>query len=132
MIKAPMSVGAVDIEVEEAARLIKEHKIGGCRFWRATAGGVITMLDLIGAFLTHAEPDPDRLAPGSLPQRTNPGPGGGRQDHQRCRRQDPQSGPGTRTGATGRAYYFRLERCDLGPIVEALNKAGIKVLEVIP
>ena len=52
MIKAPISVGA-DTGVEEAARLIKEHKIGGMPVLEGDRlVGVITMLDLIGAFLT--------------------------------------------------------------------------------
>ena len=131
MIKAPISVGA-DTGVEEAARLIKEHKIGGMPVLEGDRlVGVITMLDLIGAFLTmlslirnssrldlSIEDKPEALeaaakiikdAGGKLLNLAL-GPARGHQ----------------------RAYYFRLEKCDLGPIVEALNKAGIKVLEVIP
>jgi len=131
MIKAPISV-AGDTEVEEAARLIKEHKIGGMPVLEGDRlVGVITMLDLIGAFLTmlslirnssrldlSIEDKPEALeaaakiikdAGGKLLNLAL-GPARGHQ----------------------RAYYFRLEKCDLGPIVEALNKAGIKVLEVIP
>ena len=52
MIKAPLSVTA-DTGVEEAARLIMEHKIGGMPVLDGDRlVGVITMLDVIGAFLT--------------------------------------------------------------------------------
>ncbi len=131
MIKAPISVSA-DVGIEEAARLIKEHKIGGMPVLEGERlVGVITMLDLIGAFLTmlslirnssrldlSIEDKPEALeAAAKIIKETGGkilnlalGPARGHQ----------------------RAYYFRLEKCDLGPMVEALNKAGIKVLEVIP
>jgi acetoin utilization protein AcuB len=131
MIKAPISVGA-DTGIEEAARLIKEHKIGGMPVLEGDRlVGVITMLDLIGAFLTmlslirnssrldlSIEDKPAALEAaakiikdaGGKILNLALGPARGHQ----------------------RAYYFRLEKCDLGPIVEALNKEGIKVLEVIP
>src|SRR5512135_2900035 len=52
MIKAPLSVTA-DTGVEEAARLIREHKIGGMPVLEGDRlVGVLTMLDVIGAFLT--------------------------------------------------------------------------------
>ena len=131
MIKAPISVSA-DMGIEEAARLIKEHKIGGMPVLEGERlVGVITMLDLIGAFLTmlslirnssrldlSIEDKPEALEAaakiikdaGGKILNLALGPARGHQ----------------------RAYYFRLEKCDLGPMVEALNKAGIKVLEVIP
>ncbi len=131
MIKAPISVTA-DMGVEEAARLIKEHKIGGMPVLEGDKlVGVITMLDLIGAFLTmlslirgssrldlSLEDKPAALEAaaqiikdaGGKILNLSLGPIKGHQ----------------------RAYYFRLEQCDLDPIVAALKKAGVKVLEVIP
>jgi len=51
MVQAPISVTA-DTEVEEAARLIHEHKIGGMPVMEGDKlVGVITMLDLISAFI---------------------------------------------------------------------------------
>ena len=131
MIKAPISVSA-DTGIEEAARLIKEHKIGGMPVLEGERlVGVITMLDLIGAFLTmlglirnstrldlSIEDKPEAL--------------------EAAAKIIKEAGGKILTLALGparghkRAYYFRLEKCDLGPMVEALNKAGIKVLEVIP
>ena len=131
MIKAPISVGA-DTEVEEAARLIKEHKIGGMPVLDGDRlVGVITMLDVIGAFLTLLslirnssrldlliEDKPEALDAAAKIIKDAGG-----------KILNLALGP-----ARGhkRAYYFRLEKCDLGPIVAALNQADLKVLEVIP
>ena len=52
MVKAPLTV-TPDTEVEEAARLIHEHKIGGMPVMEGDKlVGVITMLDLISAFIS--------------------------------------------------------------------------------
>ncbi len=131
MIKAPISVSA-DMGIEEAARLIKEHKIGGMPVLEGDKlVGVITMLDVIGAFLTMLslirnssrldlliEDKPEALEAAAKIIKEAGG-----------RILNLALGP-----ARGhqRAYYFRLEKCDLDPIVAALNKSGIKVLEVIP
>jgi len=131
MIKAPISVSA-DMGIEEAARLIKEHKIGGMPVLEGgRLVGVITMLDLIGAFLTmlslirnssrldlSIEDKPEALEAAAKIIKEAGG-------------KILNLGLGPARGHK-RAYYFRLEKCDLGPMVEALNKAGIKVLEVIP
>lgn len=131
MIKAPISVGA-DTGVEEAARLIMEHKIGGMPVLEGDRlVGVITMLDLIGAFLTmlslirnssrldlSLENRPEALEAAAKIIKNAGG-----------KILNLAMGP---SRGNKRAYYFRLERCDLGPIVEALNKAGIKVVDVIP
>ncbi len=130
MIKAPISVGA-DTEVEEAARLIKEHKIGGLPVLEGDRlVGVITMLDLIGAFLTMLSliRNSSRL---DLSLKDKP------EALEAAAKIIKDAGGKILNLALGpdrghqRAYYFRLEKCDLGPIVEALNKKGIKVLEVI-
>ena len=131
MIKAPLSVAA-DTGVEEAARLIKEHKIGGMPVLDGERlVGVITMLDVIGAFLTllslirHSsrldlslEDKPEALDAATKIIKKAGG-----------KILNLALGP---VKGHKRAYYFRLEKCDLSPIVAALNKADIKVLEVIP
>jgi acetoin utilization protein AcuB len=131
MIKAPISVSA-DMGIEEAARLIKEHKIGGLPVLEGNRlVGVITMLDLIGAFLTMLSliRSSSRL---DLSIEDNP------EALEAAAKVIKDAGGKILNLALGpdrgyqRAYYFRLEKCDLGPIVEALNKEGIKVLEVIP
>ena len=131
MIKAPLSV-TTDTGVEEAARLIMEHKIGGMPVMDGDRlVGMITMLDVIGAFLTllslirHSS----RL---DLSLEATP------EALETATRIIKDAGGKILNLALGpdrghrRAYYFRLEKCDLGPIVETLNKEGIKVLEVIP
>ncbi len=130
MIQGPISVGA-DTGVEEAARLIKEHKIGGMPVMEGEhLVGVITMLDLIGAFLTmlsliRSSSRLDLLIedkPEALEAAT---------------RTINQAGGKILNVALGpakgqkRAFYFRLEKCDLGPIAAALEKEGVKVQEMI-
>jgi len=131
MIKAPLSVTA-DTSVEEAARLIMEHKIGGMPVLDGDRlVGVLTMLDVIGAFLTllslirHSsrldlslEDKPEALETATKIIKDAGG-----------KILNVALGP---TEGHQRAYYFRLEKCDLDPIVQALNKEGLKVLDVIP
>ncbi len=131
MIKAPLSVTA-DTGVEEAARLIMEHKIGGMPVLDGDRlVGVITMLDVIGAFLTllslirHSsrldlslENKPEALEAATKIIQDAGG-----------KILNLAQGP---TKGHQRAYYVRLEKCDLDPIVKALEQEGIKVQDVIP
>lgn len=131
MVRAPISVRP-DTGVEEAARLVKEHKIGGMPVLDGDRlVGVVTMLDVIGAFLTLLslirsssrldlllEDQPEAMeAAGRIINQA-----GGKLINVAL---------GTPKGQK-RGYYFRLEKCELGPIVAALEKAGVKVLDVIP
>jgi len=131
MVRAPISVSP-DTGVEEAARLVKEHKIGGMPVLDGDRlVGVVTMLDVIGAFLTllslirsssrldlllEDQPEAMEAASKIINQ------AGGKLINVAL---------GTPKGPK-RAYYFRLEKCELGPIAAALEKAGLKVLDVIP
>jgi acetoin utilization protein AcuB len=131
MIKAPISVTA-DTRVEEAARLIMEHKVGGLPVLEGERlVGVITMMDLIGAFLTllsllrtssrldlSLEDTPEAMETATLIIKNAGG-------------KILNLALGPRRGSK-RAYYFRLEKCDIKPIVNALEKENIKVLDVIP
>ncbi len=131
MIKAPISV-TPESNVEEAARLIMEHKIGGMPVLDGDRlKGVITMMDVIGAFLTllslirHSsrldlslEDKPEALEAASKIIKEAGG-----------KILNVAMGP---TKGKKRAYYFRLEKCDLNPIVQALEKGGLKVQEIIP
>jgi len=131
MVKDPVKVSP-DTSVEEAARLIHENKIGGMPVMEGERlVGVITMLDLISAFLTMLsllrsssrldvllEDKPEvleevtRLIKGAGGKVINVALGpakGGKQ-----------------------AYYFRLNKCDLAPIVAALKKQGHQVVDFIP
>lgn len=131
MIKAPLSITA-DTGVEEAARLIMEHKIGGMPVLDGDRlVGVITMLDVIGAFLTllslirHSsrldlslEDNAEALEAATKIIKEAGG-----------KILNLAMGP---TKGHKRAYYFRLEKCDLDPIVKALGKEGLKVQDIIP
>jgi acetoin utilization protein AcuB len=131
MVQAPLSV-TPDTDVEEAARLIHEHKIGGIPVVEhERLMGVLTMHDLIGAFISMLgllksssrldlllENRPDALdaaaklikAAGGKVINVALGP--------------PQ--------ADKRPYYFRLEKTDLDPIAESLKQQGYVVLDAIP
>jgi len=131
MLQAPITVTA-DTSVEEAARLVHDHKIGGMPVMEGERlVGVITMLDLISAFISMLgllrsssrldlllEDRPEVLeAASSLVTQA-----GGKIINVAL-------GP-TRDGK--RSYYFRLSKCDLNPIIEKLKKHGHEVLDFIP
>lgn len=131
MVQAPIAV-TPDTSIEEAARLIYEHKIGGMPVMEGDRlVGVITMMDLISAFLSmlgllRSSSRLDLLLedqPGVLEaaSRLVTEAGG--------KIINVALGP-TRNGK--RSYYFRLNKCDLAPIIEALEKHGHQVLDFIP
>jgi acetoin utilization protein AcuB len=131
MVQAPLSV-TPDTEVEEAARLIHEHKIGGMPVMEGDRlVGVITMQDLVAAFIAMLgllksssrldlllANQPEALdaatavikAAGGKVINVALGPARGDQ----------------------RPYYFRLEKADLEPIVNTLKQQGYEVLDAIP
>jgi acetoin utilization protein AcuB len=131
MVQAPLSV-TPDTEVEEAARLIHEHKIGGMPVLEGDKlVGVITMLDLISAFITmlgllKSSSRLDLLLdnqPAALDTAT---------------RFIQEAGGKVINVALGptqggkRPYYFRLEKINLDPIVSSLKERGYVVLDTIP
>jgi acetoin utilization protein AcuB len=131
MVQAPITVSP-QTSVEEAARLVVEHKIGGMPVMEGDKlVGVITMLDLVSAFtamlgLLRSSSRLDlRLEdqPGVLEAATET---------------LKQAGGRLINVALGprqkglRSYYFRLEKCDLKPIIGALKKQGFEVVEAIP
>jgi acetoin utilization protein AcuB len=130
MVQAPLSV-TPDTEVEEAARLIHEHKIGGMPVMEGDKlVGVITMLDLISAFITmlgllKSSSRLDLL----LENRS--------ETLDAATRLIKETGGKVINVALGptqgdkRPYYFRLEKVDLGPIVNALKQRGYVVLDTI-
>ena len=131
MLKSPITV-TPDTNVEEAARLVYEHKIGGMPVLEGgKLVGVITMMDLISAFLsmlgllrTSSRLDlllEDR--PEVLEEAT---------------RLINEAGGGIINVALGpvregkRSYYFRITKCDLQPIIEVLKQHGLQVVDSIP
>lgn len=130
MVQAPLSVTS-ETEVEEAARLIHEHKIGGMPVMEGDRlVGVITMQDLISAFiamlgLLKSSSRLDLLLPNrsealDVATRLIKEAGG--------KIINVALGP---TKADKRPYFFRLEKVDLGPIVNTLNQQGYVVLDTI-
>jgi acetoin utilization protein AcuB len=130
MVQAPLSV-TPDTEVEEAARLIHEHKIGGMPVMEGEKlVGVITMLDLISAFiamlgLLKSSSRLDLL----LPNRS--------EALDAATRVIKEAGGKVINVALGptkdgqRPYYFRLEKVNLEPIVNTLKQQGYAVLDTI-
>jgi acetoin utilization protein AcuB len=131
MLKSPITA-TPDTTVEEAARMIYEHKIGGMPVLEdGRLVGVITMMDLISAFLsmlgllrTSSRLDlllEDR--PEVLEEAT---------------RLIDESGGRIINVALGplkegkRSYYFRIAKCDLNPIIEVLKEHGLQVVDFIP
>jgi acetoin utilization protein AcuB len=131
MVQAPIAV-TPDTSVEEAARLVHEHKIGGMPVVEGDRlVGVITMQDLISAFLSMLgllksssrldlvlEDQPAALEAAS--------------------RLVKEAGGKIINVALGpakggkRAYFFRLNKCDLKPIIQSLQKHGHQVVDFIP
>jgi acetoin utilization protein AcuB len=130
MVQAPISV-TPDTEVEEAARLIHEHKIGGMPVMEGDKlVGVITMQDLISAFITmlgllKSSSRLDLL----LLNRS--------EALDAAARLIKKAGGKVINVALGpiqgekRPYYFRLEKVSLEPIVSTLKQQGYEVLDTI-
>ncbi len=130
MVEAPISV-TPDTSVEEAARLVHEHKIGGMPVLEdEKLVGVITVNDLLSAFifmlgLLRSSSRLDLLLdskPETLEEVSHliQAQGG--------RIINIALGP-TKDGK--RRYFFRLEKCDLEPIIATLTKQGYQVLDYI-
>jgi acetoin utilization protein AcuB len=131
MIEAPISVSP-DTSVEEAARLVYEHKIGGMPVMEGDKlVGVITTMDLLAAFLSMLgllrsssrldlllDKDPQVL--------------------EEVARLIKQAGGeiinialGPTKGAK-RSYLVRLTKCDVAPIIDRLKQHGYEVVDFIP
>jgi acetoin utilization protein AcuB len=131
MVQAPISV-TPDTDVEEAARLIYEHKIGGMPVVEGSQlMGIITMHDLISAFISmlgllKSSSRLDLLLdnqPEALEAATRLIKQAGGQVV------NVALGP---TQGNRRPFYFRLEKVNLEPIVATLKQQGFKVLDAIP
>jgi acetoin utilization protein AcuB len=130
MVEAPISV-TPDTSVEEAARLVHEHRIGGMPVLEGEKlVGVITVHDLLSAFiimlgLLRSSSRLDLLLdskPETLENvsRLIQARGG--------KIINIALGP---TKAGKRFYFFRVEKCDLEPIITALNEQGHQVVDSI-
>jgi len=131
MVQAPITV-TPDTSVEEAARLVSEHKIGGMPVMEGDQlVGVLTMLDLIHAFtaMLGLLRSSSRL---DLSLEDKP------QVLEAASTAIKQAGGKIINVAMGprdkgrRAFYFRLEKVDLKPIMAGLTQAGFEVVDAIP
>jgi acetoin utilization protein AcuB len=131
MIEAPISVSP-DTSVEEAARLIYEHKIGGMPVLEGDRlVGVITTMDLLAAFLSMLGllRSSSRL---DLLLDKNP------QVIEEVARLIKDAGGDVINIALGpskggkRSYVVRLTKCDLAPIMARLKQQGYEVVDCIP
>ena len=114
MVRAPISVSP-DTGVEEAARLVKEHKIGGMPVLEGDRlVGVVTMLDVIGAFLTLLSLIRNSSAPGPLLEDQPEAMKAASKIIKEAGGKIINVALGPAQGKK-RDYYFRLEKCDLGP-----------------
>jgi len=130
MVEAPISV-TPDTSVDEAARLVHEHRIGGMPVLDGEKlVGVITVNDLLSAFIIMLgllrsssrldlllDTKPETLDKVSRLIKTHGG-----------KIINIALGP-TKSGK--RFYFFRLEKCDLEPIITALNDQGHQVVDSI-
>ena len=130
MLQAPLSV-TPDTEVEEAARLIYEHKIGGMPVVEEDRlMGVITMLDLVSAFITMLGLLKSSSRLDLLLER-------GPEALDTAVQLIKEAGGEVINVALGpiqgnkRSFYFRLAKADLEPIVAYLEAKGCVVLDTI-
>jgi acetoin utilization protein AcuB len=130
MVQAPISV-TPDTSVEEAARLVHEHRIGGLPVLEGDQlVGVLTVNDLLSAFivmlgLLRSSSRLDLLLD-SKPKTL-----------EKASRLIQESGGKIINIALGptqadkRCYFFRLEKSDLDPIIAALKEQGYQVVDFI-
>jgi acetoin utilization protein AcuB len=130
MVQAPISV-TPDTSVEEAARLVHEHSIGGLPVLEGDKlVGVLTVNDLLSAFiimlgLLRSSSRLDILLdtkPKTLEKVS------GLLQENGCKIINIALGP---TKDAKRCYFFRLEKCDLNPIVATLKDQGYQVVDFI-
>ena len=130
MVQAPISV-TTETSVEEAARLVHEHRIGGLPVLEGDKlVGVLTVHDLLSAFiimlgLLRSSSRLDLLID-SKPKTL-----------EKVSRLIQESGGKIINIALGptqedkRCYFFRLEKCDLDPIISTLKDQGYQVVDFI-
>jgi len=130
MIKNPVTI-APDASIEEAAKLIYSHKIGGLPVVKGKKlVGIITIVDILQAFiqLMGILKSSSRL---DLVLGENPRAfeevSSIFQEH---RAEIISVGMSNHKDRKKRIYYFRLEKCPLQPIVDSLKNKGYQVLSV--
>ena len=129
MVLNPLTIN-VNASIETAARLIHDYKIGGLPVMdRKKLVGVITASDLLSAFIevmgvlkTTSRIDVVAGTKGGLSAITRI------IRDQNC---EILSVATEKQSSRRKVHYFRLEKCDLQPVVKALAEAGHKVVSVM-
>lgn len=129
MVLNPLTINA-NASIESAARLIYDYKIGGLPVLdRKNLVGIVTASDILAAFIevmglfkasTRIDVVVDKK--------------GGLEEVTRIIKEcggDIISVAIESHAARRKVHYFRLEKCDPQPVVEALEKAGHKVVSVM-
>jgi acetoin utilization protein AcuB len=130
MIKKPITISP-EASLEEAARLISSHKIGGLPVVKGERlVGIITIVDILRAFIqlmgilrSSSRID---LVLGEKPHAFEEVSGVFR-DH---RAQIISVGMSNQKDRKRRVYYFRLEKGPLQPIVASLREKGYRVMSM--
>ncbi len=130
MIKNPVTI-APEASLEEAAKLISRHKIGGLPVLKGKKlVGIITIVDILQAFIqlmgilkSSSRVD---LVLGEKPYAFEEVSRIFR-DH---RAEIISVGMSNHKDRKKRVYYFRLEKCELQPIVASLKEKGYSITSV--
>ena len=130
MIKKPVTVSP-EASLEEAAKLISSHKIGGLPVVKGNRlVGIITIVDILRAFIqlmgilkSSSRVD---LVLGGKPHAFEEVSGVFR-DH---RAEIISVGMSNHKNRKNRIYYFRLGKCQMYPIVASLREKGYRVISV--
>jgi acetoin utilization protein AcuB len=130
MIKNPVTISP-EASLEEAAKLVSFHKIGGLPVVKGKKlMGIITIVDILRAFIqlmgilkSSSRID---LVLGRKPHAFEEVSGVFR-DH---RAQIISVGMSNHKDRERRIYYFRLEKCPLQPIVASLREKGYRVVSL--
>ena len=130
MIKNPVTI-APDASLEEAAKLVYSHRIGGLPVVKGKKlVGIITIVDILHAFIelmgilkSSSRLD---LVVGKNPQAFEEVSGIFKQHGAEI----ISVGMSDHKDRKKRIYYFRLEKCPLQPIVGSLKNKGYQVLSI--
>lgn len=129
MVLNPITVNA-NASIETAARLIHDYKIGGLPVLdKKKLVGIITASDLLSAFIEVLG-----LFKASTRIDVIVGKKGGLEEVSRIINEQGAEVISVAIeshSSRRKVHYFRLEKCDPAPVVDALEKAGHKVVSVM-
>ncbi len=131
MIRKPVTISP-EASIDEAARLVYRHKIGGLPVVKGKKlVGILTIVDLLGAFIQLL---------GILKASSRVEVVLGRKLHafeevsavfRKYRAEIVSVGMSSHKDRSKRVYYFRVGKCPLKAIVAELKKKGYRVLSVL-